>query len=196
VPFSVFSSGQPIRRSFLTDRVGVRSSPRAAICEALRALADCWAPVPGASLLKTSSCAWHVPWVGGETAVGPRRRQGRDMPSYEVNDAGVAKARELIDAGQYLLDSEWSAAQPDADTENAQLDRHGYDGYGQWHLGINTDAGQQTKERYGFVYGDFGRVHRSGLIAAKQRAAQNDHTDVEAAADDLLDRLDQVRADG
>ncbi|HSJ44786.1 MAG TPA: hypothetical protein VK923_08915 [Euzebyales bacterium] len=118
------------------------------------------------------------------------------MPSYRVNDAGVTKARELIDAGQYVLDSEWSDAAPDADAGNAQLERHGYDGFGQWYLAIDTDAGQQTKERYGFIYGDFDRLHRSGLIAAKQRAAQNDHDDVEAAADDLLDRLDKVRADG
>jgi hypothetical protein len=118
------------------------------------------------------------------------------MPSYRVNDAGVAKARELIDAGQYVLDSEWSDAQPDADAGNAQLERHGYDGFGQWHLAIDTDAGEQTKERYGFVYGDFVRVHRSGLIAAKQRAAQNDHDAVGAAADDLLERLDAVRSDG
>lgn len=118
------------------------------------------------------------------------------MPSYRVNDAGVTKARELIDAGQYVLDSEWSDAQPDADAENAQLERHGYDGFGQWHLAIDTDAGEETKQRYRFVYGDFGRVHRSGLIAAKQRAAQNDHDEVEAAAADLLNRLDEVRADG
>lgn len=32
---------QPIRRSFLTRRIGVLAQPRAAICEALRALADC-----------------------------------------------------------------------------------------------------------------------------------------------------------
>lgn len=118
------------------------------------------------------------------------------MSSYRVNDDGVAKARELIAAGQYVLDSEWGDAQPDADAENAQLDRHGYDGFGRWHLAIDTDASEETKERYGFVYGDFDRVHRSGLIAAKQRAAQNDHDAVEAAADDLLDRLDEVRADG
>jgi hypothetical protein len=118
------------------------------------------------------------------------------MPSYRVNDAGVTKGRELIDAGQYVLDSESSDAQPDADAGNAQLERHGYDGFGQWHLAIDADAGEQTKERYGFVYGDFDRVHRSGLIAAKQRAAQNDHDAVEAAADDLLDRLDAVRSDG
>lgn len=116
------------------------------------------------------------------------------MPTYRVHDDGVDKARDLIDAGQYVLDSEWSDAQPDADAENAQLDRHGYEGFGLWHLAIDTDASEQTKGRYGFVYGDFQRVHRSGLIAAKQRAAQNDHDDVEAAADELLTRLDDVRA--
>ncbi len=118
------------------------------------------------------------------------------MSKYRVNESGVAKARDLIDAGQYVLDSEWGEAQPDADAENAQLERHGYDGFGQWHLAIDTDASEQTKDRYGFVYGDFRRLHRSGLIAAKQRAAQNDHDDVEAAADDLLTRLDELRADG
>lgn len=117
------------------------------------------------------------------------------MANYRVNDEAVTRARELIDAGQYVLDSEWSEAQPDADAENAQLERHGYDGFAQWHLAIDTDAGHETKARYGFVYGDFRRVHRSGLIAAKQRAAQNDHDDVEEAADALLSRLDDVRAD-
>lgn len=38
---ATFDNLQPIRRSFLTQRVGVVSYPRAAICEALRALADC-----------------------------------------------------------------------------------------------------------------------------------------------------------
>lgn len=118
------------------------------------------------------------------------------MPSYQVNDDGVQKARELIDAGQYVLGSDWGDAQPSADDENDQLDRHGYDGFGQWHLAIDTAAGEQTKGRYGFVYGDFRRVHRSGLIAAKQRAAQNDHDDVEAAADGLLDHLDDSAAGG
>ncbi|HEX6255631.1 MAG TPA: hypothetical protein VFZ70_07430 [Euzebyales bacterium] len=118
------------------------------------------------------------------------------MPTYRVNDDGVTKARQLIDAGQYVLDSGWSDAQPDSAGENAQIERHGYDGFGQWHLALDDDAGRDTKEHYGFVYGDFQRVHRSGLIAAKQRAAQNDHHDIEAAADDLLNRLDEVRADG
>lgn len=36
-----FDNLQPIRRSYLASRVGVVAHPRAAICEALRALADC-----------------------------------------------------------------------------------------------------------------------------------------------------------
>lgn len=38
---ATFDNLQPIRRAFLTQRVGILSYPRAAICEALRALADC-----------------------------------------------------------------------------------------------------------------------------------------------------------
>lgn len=37
-----------------------------------------------------------------------------------------------------------------------------------------------------FPYGDFRRLYRSGLIAAKQRAGEWDHDDVEQAADRLL----------
>jgi mRNA interferase MazF len=36
-----FDSLQPMRKGFLTERVGVLSNPRRAICRALSALADC-----------------------------------------------------------------------------------------------------------------------------------------------------------
>lgn len=116
------------------------------------------------------------------------------MPSYHVHDSGVAKARELITSHQYALDSQWSDAQPSADDENAKLERDGWEGYGRWHLAIDDDASPETKQRYGFVFGDFRRVHRSALVACRQRAAQNDHRDVEQAAGELLELLDDVRA--
>jgi hypothetical protein len=87
------------------------------------------------------------------------------MPSYHVHDSGVAKARELIASHQYVLDSRWSDAQPSADDENANLERDGWEGYGRWHLAIDDDASPETKQRYGFVFGDFRRVHRSALVA-------------------------------
>lgn len=36
------------------------------------------------------------------------------MASYLVNPAGVARAEELIDARQYVLQSEWGTVQPRA----------------------------------------------------------------------------------
>jgi hypothetical protein len=118
------------------------------------------------------------------------------MPTYRVNEAGVAKARELIDAHQYDLRTSWSEEAPSADEGNAQLERHGYDGYGQWYLAIDADASEETKERYRFPYGDFRRVNRAGLVHAMARAAQNDHDAVTRATDELLAHLDEVSGKG
>ena len=108
----------------------------------------------------------------------------------KLNKEGYQKARDLIEKNQYVLDSDWSEAQPDNDRENEFLDDHGWDGYSQWFLAIDDDASSETKAHFNFPYGDFRRVHRDGLIAAKQRAAQNDYGDVQEAADDLLKMID------
>lgn len=114
------------------------------------------------------------------------------MASYEVHRAGVEKARSLIDSRQYVLDSEWSDAQPDAAAENDVLERRGWDEYASWHLGLTVGASDETKARYGFVFGDFRRLHRSALIACRFRAAQWRHKAVELAAHDLLQHLDDA----
>jgi hypothetical protein len=116
------------------------------------------------------------------------------MSKYDVNDAGVDKARRMIDSNQYDVETDWSDGAPSTDEANAKIDRDGYEGYGEWHLALDTEASEGTKDRYGFPFGDFKRVHRSALIHAKQRASQNDHVDVEKVAGELLDHLDEVRA--
>ena len=113
------------------------------------------------------------------------------MASYVVNEAGVQRARRLIDARQYVLDSDWGAAQPGAEDENAFLHNHSWDEYAAWHLGLREGATDHTKARYAFVCGDLRRVHRSGLIACVYRAAEWRHKDVERAAYDLLQYLDE-----
>jgi len=112
------------------------------------------------------------------------------MAKYEVNKAAVEFARGLIDARQYVLDSDWGAVQPDAEAQNAFLDKHGWEQYAQWHLGLTVGPNDETKARHAFVYGDFRRVHRTGLIACVYRAAEWRHKDVELAAHDLLQQLD------
>lgn len=114
------------------------------------------------------------------------------MAKYAVNDSAVKRARALIDARQYVLDSDWGSAQPNAESENAFLDGHSWDDYADWHLGLTEGATDHTKARYAFVYGDFRRVHRTALIACVYRASEWRHKDVELAAHDLLQHLDKV----
>jgi hypothetical protein len=114
------------------------------------------------------------------------------MASYTVNDAAVARARRLVDARQYVLQSNWGEVQPGADEENAYLESHSWEEYAQWHLGLTEGAADHTKARYAFVYGDFRRVHRSGLIACVYRAAEWRHKAIELAAHDLLQHLDRT----
>ncbi|HEX7188413.1 MAG TPA: hypothetical protein VF423_09325 [Actinomycetes bacterium] len=114
------------------------------------------------------------------------------MASYTVNPASVERARSLIDARQYVLDSDWGDVQPGAAEQNAYLSSHSWDEYAQWHLALTEGATDGTKARYAFVYGDFRRVHRSGLIACVYRAAEWRHKDVELAAHELLQHLDRT----
>ena len=112
------------------------------------------------------------------------------MASYSVNPVGVAKAERLIEARQYVLRSKWGEVQPDAEAENAYLKSHSFEEYGEWHLALTDGASDGTKARYAFVYGDFRRLHRSGLIACVYRAAEWRHKEVELAAHELLQLLD------
>ncbi|MBU2666916.1 hypothetical protein KOI35_25725 [Actinoplanes bogorensis] len=114
------------------------------------------------------------------------------MAKYEVNKAAVAKARELIQAKRYTLDSDWGSVQPRADAENAFLEKHSWDDYAAWHLALTDGATDETKARYAFVYGDLRRVHRSGLIACVYRASEWRHKGIEIAAHDLLQELDET----
>jgi hypothetical protein len=114
------------------------------------------------------------------------------MASYSVNPVGVERARRLIDSRQYVLRSEWGRVQPRAAEENAFREKHSWEEYSQWFLGLTDGAPDRAKARYAFVYGDFRRLHRMGLIACVYRAAEWRHKEIELAAHDLLQYLDQV----
>jgi hypothetical protein len=114
------------------------------------------------------------------------------MAKYVVNDVAVARARALIDARQYVLDSEWGDVQPKADAQNEFLEKYGWADYAEWHLGLTVGAADETKARYAFVYGDFRRIHRTGLIACVYRGAEWRHKEIELAAHELLQHLDEV----
>lgn len=113
------------------------------------------------------------------------------MAEYQVNEKAVAAARRLIKDGRVDVRTEWSDAAPSTEQANDLIERHGYAAYGDWHLGLTTDASGETKGRYAFPFGDFSRVNRAALIHAKQRASQNDHDEIADAADRLLRLVDE-----
>ena len=114
------------------------------------------------------------------------------MASYTLNKAAVTHARRLIKAHTYVLDSDWGDVAPTADDENAFLKTHSWAEYAEWHLGLTDGASDETKARYGFVYGDFRRVHRTALIACVYRASEWRHKAIEIAAHRLLQHLDKT----
>jgi hypothetical protein len=129
-----------------------------------------------------------------QSPLKPAFRQTSAIATYAVNDTAVRRAKRLIEARQYVLDSDWGDMQPTAKDENAFLSTHSWDEYAEWHLGLTGGASDETKARYAFVYGDFRRLHRTGLIACVYRAAEWRHKEVELAAHDLLQLLDKKTA--
>jgi hypothetical protein len=116
------------------------------------------------------------------------------MASYTLNRDAVDKAKALIDARRYVLRSDWGESQPSADDENRYLASHSWGEYGEWHLGLTDGANDETKARHAFVFGDFRRIHRSGIIACHFRAAEWRHKAIELAAHELLQYLDERTA--
>ena len=86
------------------------------------------------------------------------------MAKYALNKAAVDNCRRLIDAKQYVLNSDWGDVQPRADDENAFLERHSWEEYAAWHLGLTEGASDETKARYAFVFGDLQRVPTQGSL--------------------------------
>src|SRR5689334_8572161 len=112
------------------------------------------------------------------------------MPNYRLNKAAMKHAEDLIRAGKVDKDTDWSSAAPSADEENKEIEQHGWDGFAEWHLAVDPEASDETKKRFAFPYGDFATVNRAAVIHAKQRASQNDHQEIEEAADRLLQAID------
>ena len=113
------------------------------------------------------------------------------MPKYTLNDRAVEHARELIEKRRYVLESDWGEAQPRTQDENRFLESHSWEEYADWHLGLTDRATDETKARYAFVYGDYQRIHRSGIIACHFRAAEWRHKEIELAAHELLQAIDK-----
>lgn len=112
--------------------------------------------------------------------------------AIELNHPALRHARTLVREGKVVRDDRdaWSEAAPTADEENAFIEEHGWTEYSHWHLGIDKDENPETKGAYSFPFGDFRKVHRSGVISGESRAGQYGHDEIRDALRGLLELID------
>ena len=89
-----------------------------------------------------------------------------------LNKRAFEHAKRLVEKGRYVFDEKdiWSEHQPSAQEENEHIEENGFEEFGKWYLGVDTDENEDTKGRYKFPYSDFAKVHRCGVLAAENRA--------------------------
>ena len=114
--------------------------------------------------------------------------------STTVNGPGKLNALHLVQEGKVDRDSAWSFSAKDGD----QLlgDPADWPEYAKWFLGLDSAATKETKEYYKYPFGKDGKVFRSGVIAAKDRAAQQGETELETAAGHILEEIDKNSGTG
>ena len=107
----------------------------------------------------------------------------------KTNPGGIAHANSLIASGDVIKPSAWN--HPTTQEENDYVDANGIEAYGKWHLGINSQADPKTKDHYHYVFtSDFKNVDRAGLIAIRQRSAQQGLDAIFIAAGKMLEKVD------
>ena len=112
-----------------------------------------------------------------------------EMMNISVNKDGVSNANSLIDSGKVDKESSWSFTAEDG---NKLLgSNNDWANYRKWFLGVRSGVDPETKQHYAYPFGKNGRVYRSGVIAIKQRSAQQGSSIIEDVASKLLLKIDK-----
>ena len=113
-----------------------------------------------------------------------------------VRRKSVEYIEKLIQKGRVDLESDWSF---EASDENKLIEEKGWDAFMNVHIAYDDEGNEDAKSTYKFpvakLKGDEVTVFRHGVIAAKQRAAQQGYDNVFEAASKLLDMIDEKFAD-
>ena len=115
--------------------------------------------------------------------------------AMKLNDTAFRHAKKLIQDGKVVKDErdDWSEHAPTTDDENKLIKNKEWAEYSKWHLGVDDEHPDDTKGHYKFPFGDFRKVHRSGVISGESRAGQHDHLEIRDALKSLLALIDDEK---
>jgi hypothetical protein len=116
--------------------------------------------------------------------------------TLRLNRSALDHAEKLIRNRQCVLDEQgqWSDHRPSRTAEKHFFAEHGVAEFQKWFLGEDDERRLDDRRRYRFAYGDFSKLHRCGVLAARARAARVEHADIERAAAQLCAMLDALAA--
>lgn len=125
--------------------------------------------------------------------LAPGPRDAGRMTQYSVNPAAVKNIKKLIKSGKVVRDKngDWAQAQPSPKQGTAVIKKKGLKEFAKWNIAVDKSKDKDEKGRYRFPVGDFKKVHRSGVIAARVRASQFHHRKVEKACIELEELIDK-----
>jgi hypothetical protein len=93
--------------------------------------------------------------------------------AIKLNKAGFERAKKVITNGLEIIhQSNWEAEKPTDNDKDLFIETHTLNEYGEWFLGINTDAGTEDLSRYVYPWGDFKVLHVSALKSAEQKGTE------------------------
>jgi hypothetical protein len=116
----------------------------------------------------------------------------RDIMAIKFNREGFEYAQNRIKGNDVdTFKGSWKAHKATESEEDRFLITHDIKEYGQWFLGIDTDAPENSKERYVFPYGDLQMVHLDGVKAVEHDARSQGQEEIADAAQMLLDMIKQ-----
>jgi hypothetical protein len=109
-----------------------------------------------------------------------------------LNENAFSYAQDLISQGHVVFDKRnaWGDHRAAPQEENDFIREHGLTEYSKWHLGIDSTHVQSSKARFKFPFGDFKNIHRCALLAVKSRAHQYGYSQIENAAERLLEMME------
>jgi hypothetical protein len=112
-----------------------------------------------------------------------------------LNKKALEKGMQLVAKGKFVADQKeaWREHRPSPEREDEYIRLHGFDEYGNWHLGVDDEKAANTKETYHFPYGDFENVHRCGVLYLETTVGQNRYFEIAKAAAHLHGMIDGAK---
>ena len=111
--------------------------------------------------------------------------------AIKLNIPGLEHAETMIKKGVEVehTSNNWEAVKPTVDDELHYIEAHSLDEYGQWFLGINTDAPVENRSKYVYPFGDFKVVQESALIIVEEVAGKKHQHEIKDVAHKLLTKI-------